>query len=673
MPNIKLYIGSELADFNEAFNVMFSIGDIRNVGFGNNNKTYTLNLPLTKQNKKLISFISQPDVKSETDKTGRLYLGEWLVIQGKVIVLNPNQNDNYASIVINSDDWIDLLSNKKLSDLDLSASDHTLDHTTVESSWSASYPFYRYPMINFGALSLGGIGGNAKWLPNDFIPMFSVCQLIEKILSPYTISSVFLGLAAIKDLFILANEKIANDEFIIKKNLDVSPQVVDNQIQETINIGATLTVNLVLAKIRFNTITIDEAGGMGAGYEYTIPEAGTYRFTASILMQNSFMTVGEDMIRNSEAITLTINRQRGVTVTVLDEIIFTSSATNRLNAVTYALDSEYYHCEIGDTIYISLTAMSNMTNNTGIAQTREIYVDESSKLINVWNKANLYSGVTKTIECDKILPDMTQLDFLAAIRDIFNLRFFMDKVHRTIYIEPWDQFLSDTIVDLTDYIDFESIETELISKNYNKSIVLKWKDDTGDEAFTEYLKTNSSPGKKTVTLNSLYTNSGEQIKEHPFSSILTGYNASTYYGISNDIPRIFAEAMSLTVFPTIFNRKVGFNTRIVKWDGLTSGSWNYDGDAKTTYPQIEAVSWVDLYNSYWMRFFHWIDKGKLFTIRMKDRPGFLNQFISVLNSQSDEGFSPTYQILINVIKNYFAIQKVTSDGQKIECEMFLKQ
>ena len=97
MPNTKLYIGSELADFNEAFNVMFSIGDIRNVGFGNNNKTYTLNLPLTKTNKRLLSYISQPDVRSEVDKTGRLYLGELLAIQGKITIQNHN---DYSALVI---------------------------------------------------------------------------------------------------------------------------------------------------------------------------------------------------------------------------------------------------------------------------------------------------------------------------------------------------------------------------------------------------------------------------------------------------------------------------------------------------------------------------------------------------------------------------------------------
>jgi hypothetical protein len=167
--NIKLYIGSELADFNEVFNVMFSVGDIREPSFGNSNKSYTLNLPLTRQNKKLLKFISQADVKSEVSAIGRLYIGELLIIEGFIVVLE--YSDYMAKIIINSDDWIEKIKDLKLITLDMSASDHTLTHANVQDSWAAAFPMYRYPMIDFGALQSGQVGASAVWYPTDFIPL----------------------------------------------------------------------------------------------------------------------------------------------------------------------------------------------------------------------------------------------------------------------------------------------------------------------------------------------------------------------------------------------------------------------------------------------------------------------------------------------------------------------
>jgi len=154
--SIKLFIGTEQTDFDEKFNVVYSIADIRNQQLGNNNKTYPLTLPLTKTNKRLVKFIQQIDVKSEVSAVGRLYLNEILIISGTVTI--TNLDDYKVSLTITSDDWIEVLKDRRLTALDLSASDHALTHASVEDSWTASYPVYRYPMIDFGPLASGETG-----------------------------------------------------------------------------------------------------------------------------------------------------------------------------------------------------------------------------------------------------------------------------------------------------------------------------------------------------------------------------------------------------------------------------------------------------------------------------------------------------------------------------------
>jgi len=669
--NISLYIGTEQADFNEVFNVMFSIGDIRNLGFGNANKTYTLNLPLTKTNKRLLSFINQVDVKTETSAIGRLYLGELLIIAGTVKVISGD--DYYTKVVIDSDSWIDLLEGKKLSELDFSASNHDLTHANVENSWSASYPVYRYPMISYGGLISGEKDTSARWLPCDFVPMISIASIISKILAPNTITSTWLASNYIKDLFILGAEKIASTDFILNKQLEVLV-ANDSDNQDSTSIPASSSGNSIInyAKVLMSVETSDE-GSDWSNDTYTVPENGTYKFSVSLKLANNAPGVADFTITN-ESVTIQIVSIRGASTTVLAQVSSASYvATELIENITYAVATDQYHLEAGDEVSVLLYLECSVTNNNASDPLNLIIGVKNTSLgfENVWNNTNRYPGINKSIVLSNYLPDITQLDFLAAIRDLVNLRFFKDRSRNIIHTEPWDQFLSSTIIDLTDYIDFESIDTEYISQSYNKKINFKWTNDTGDKMYEEYLKLNTDgPGNKELTLTSIYTNPETLQKAHPFTGILTGPH-EVIGAWTLQIPKIWE---AVPEYPyNYYKRKVGFNTRLVHWDGLTAGlTWYYETETKNTYPKISAVTWDYLYTNYLMKFYHYIDKGKLLTVKMKVKPTFLTQFFTVINTATSEGFRPTYKITIAGSDNYFFLQKVTSDGITAELELIPK-
>jgi len=661
--NIKLYIGSELTDFNEVFNVMFSIGDVRNPSFGNSNKSYTLNIPLTRTNKKHLKFITQPDVRTEPTDIGRLYLGELLIISGKVIV--QSYNDYFAKIIINSDDWIDDLKELKMISLDLSASDHALTHANVENSWAAAYPVYRYPMIDFGGLQSGEYGASAKWFPTDFIPMISIASLIAKILEPNTISSSWIATGFIKDLFILVRETIAEEDFIRDKGLEVKVTAYsDNYDTDSSDTALVIEVNKTMD---FLTEVLDE-GSDWSSNTYTIPATGTYRFTLSITMFNS--AYGNSNLTITDEIFQINIKQAGTVRATYDAGDYLGSEL--IDGVVVTLDTGYINCTIGDAIIVTLMAKCWATVLSG-TQSGSIYtVPLVSLFKNVWGNANRYVGLNKTISLEEMLPDMTQLDFLSAIRDIFNLRFWKDKQRNVIYIEPWDTFISTTVIDLTEFIDFEDKPADLISPNYFQNIYLRWKDDNGDKAFEEYYKNNINPvGEKQIALTSNLTKDGIDYKIHPFSTVMTGTNF-TIADYANDVARIYAE---LPVSPyMIFNRKTGFNTRLFEWKGLTAGlTWYYDSDTKTTYPKVQGVTWSYIYSNYWQKFYHYVDKGKIYTFKLKVTPNIINQFFTVVSTAANEAFRPIYKITTGGIDNYYFMQRFTTDGYRAEIEMVLRQ
>lgn len=654
----KLFIGNQQADFSEEFNVMFSIGDINDISAGNANTSYPLNLPLTRKNKALLQFVTQADVKTEPTAMGRLYQGDLLIISGTIIV--TSYGNLTASIVIASDDWMAAFSAIKMTSLDLSAYDHTLNAANVQASWSASYPGYRYPMIDFGGLMSGEWGANAKWITGDFVPSINLAMLMSKILSGYTISSSWLNSAYIKDLFITPKET-ANSDFITGKGLSVSTQALaDNQQAQTgtiINIQGNFTMTC-------NNHALDEASGWHGNY-YQVPATGTYRFKTSVTLKNSAFN-NVVVTRTDEQVIVEFNRG-GTEICRVTSAPF--SGTELIDGVTYTLDSGYFYAVAGDQITVTVYAMCKAT--CSVSQTITLNIAAGSTIDAIWGNPNKYPAPGKPISLEDLLPDIYQMDFLAAIRDLFNLRFWLDKNKRILYIEPWDSFVGSTVVDLTQFVDCTDFPAQPIAQNYSSQITLKWNDDDSDMAVAEYLKTNTvTPGRKDIIMTSKFAKPGTDYREHSFSGTMMGYNATISGNVS--MLRIW-NVVPISPY-MIFDRKVGYNTRLIHWDGLTAGfTWNFEGSSLTTYPKATPIDMAYLYTTYWQKFFHWIDKGKLYTIRMKVRPEFLTQFMTVVASAISEGFRATYCITINGIKNYFFCQKITSDGTIAELELPLKQ
>lgn len=651
-------------DLIDILNVQYSIGDIRQLSFGNSNKSYTFSVPLTKANKKLLKFITEPDVNSEPSELAYVHMGDFIILQGKLSVLSYQNNS--AKIIINSDDWIDALKNRKMTSLDLSASDHALTHAAVEDTWTGDDLVYRYPMIDFGALSHAETGSTAKWYPIDFVPMIRVVDLINLILSPYTISSTWLGETLTKNLYILGRETIAPIEFIQDKDLDVRGYTAsDNQNTVSVAAGASGTATLTSHIVKLKQIVTDEQPAYDATTGiYLVGETGTHRLIATLVTVNTGVVA--PFTETAGQLTIYIKQTGSATRT----LVTLSVPTGIPNATTYTLDTDFVHLVAGDEIVIELSCYSTATNTGGAPANLTVGLNVSSAMITYWSNANRHAGLNKVISLEEMLPDMTQLDFLAAIRDMFNLRFFLDKNRQNLYIEPWDDFITTEVIDITEFIDFSDISVETISQSFSRTTTLKWKDDSSDKAFETYLKSYDSPGKKDIVLVSEFAKDGIDVREHPFSSTIKGYNA-TIVEHTTIMPRIHAD--EITFSPIEFNRKVGFNTRIFEWKGLTSGfTWYYGTETKTQYPKAEPLDFATLYSSYWIKLFHYIDKGKLFTVKRLIKPGYLTQFLTVIDDATREAFRPTYCIEISGAKHYFFLQKITSDGQTAEIELILK-
>ena len=670
--NIELYIGTEQLEFNEPINVVFSIGDIRDLTLGNLNKSYTLNVPLTKTNRTILKHSETPGITDEITNKGRLYVNNMLIIAGTVIVLSVSQD--YIKVIISADDWMETMKNTNLRDIDFSAEDHELTKTNIVASWSAANAFYRYPMINFGQLVTPATGSQPHdWTVQDFVPIFRVIDIMEYIFSPWTIVSDWVATTYAKKLYILATEQIADNDFITYKGLEVHPSdSTVNRAGVSIDLLATEDIQLAKDPVVLDDETTDEGTDFNnATYIYTVPEDGTYRFiftwTSEGAGSGAFFTVNS----SDYDVNIEVNGSSVAQKTDTD-----AGGDDALNVTDETLDTGYIHLEEGDEVTVTVEINANVTNDTGPdPDTFNIYLTADTMIEAIWSQWNRYPGKGKTITASDYMPDILAIDFIRAVKHLANLRFFADYQNQNIYIEPAQTFFAiDGETDLSELQDNEDYTLEPVSKNYNKYVILGLIEDEKDKAYMEYKESQGITDQKTITLTSEYAEDGEQeMINSLFAHSGTGFFQEILaYGLS--VLKIYGNQEYISdEQPYPEYRATGWEPRLVTWEGLTAGiSFDIDDTTYNTYPKILAADFDDLYSNYWITSIHRIDKNMILTIRIKLPKGTMNQLRTVINDSSQEGFRTRYKLFIRNQYIYGYLNKVTTDGDISECEFILK-
>ena len=670
--NIELYIGTEQLEFNEPINVVFSIGDIRDLTLGNLNKSYTLNVPLTKTNRTILKHSETPGITDEITNKGRLYVNNMLIIAGTVIVLSVSQD--YIKVIISADDWMETMKNTNLRDIDFSDEDHELTKTNIVASWSAAKAFYRYPMINFGQLVTPATGSQPHdWTVQDFVPIFRVIDIMEYIFSPWTIVSDWAATTYAKKLYILATEQIADNDFITYKGLEVHPSdSTVNRAGVSIDLLATEDIQLAKDPVVLDDETTDEGTDFNnATYIYTVPEDGTYRFiftwTSEGAGSGAFFTVNS----SDYDVNIEVNGSSVAQKTDTD-----AGGDDALNVTDETLDTGYIHLEEGDEVTVTVEINANVTNDTGPdPDTFNIYLTADTMIEAIWSQWNRYPGKGKTITASDYMPDILAIDFIKAVKHLANLRFFADYQNQNIYIEPAQTFFAiDGETDLSELQDNEDYTLEPVSKNYNKYVILGLIEDEKDKAYMEYKESQGITDQKTITLTSEYAEDGEQeMINSLFAHSGTGFFQEILaYGLS--VLKIYGNQEYISdEQPYPEYRATGWEPRLVTWEGLTAGiSFDIDDTTYNTYPKILAADFDDLYSNYWITSIHRIDKNMILTIRIKLPKGTMNQLRTVINDSSQEGFRTRYKLFIRNQYIYGYLNKVTTDGDISECEFILK-
>jgi hypothetical protein len=91
--------------------------------------------------------------------------------------------------------------------------------------------------------------------------------------------------------------------------------------------------------------------------------------------------------------------------------------------------------------------------------------------------------------------------------------------------------------------------------------------------------------------------------------------------------------------------------------------WDYEGSTKTTYPKIDALDFATIYPTYFIKTFHYIDKGKIITIVAEADPLFVLELNTVVSTASSEGFRPIYKFYYQDEWHYGILNEYSTNGK----------
>ena len=689
MSKTQLYIGTDLLDFNEPVNIKRQVNDWRDVSLGGNVTTYTINVPLTRKNRPLLGFIDDVRSREEVTEQAKIIVDGMEVISGKLRILRSNSNR--CTVIIKGNDWVGDIAGVSIKDISWAGGDeHTFTSANIVASWSAGAgALYRYPLINFGELVSGdfGSGGSAVY-SYDFYMAWNVEEIVTKIFldAGYTVAgSGFFASAFGQALYVMSAAATAQDDFITGKAMKAYVNdSADNFDTTTIGAGQTDGISFA-QQVVMDAKDQDEGVDYSiATHRYTAPEDGTYRLQGQIGIWSDFNQHPDDYTIISSNITFQI-RKNGAPIEALTEagVAIFDNGNN-----VFSLDTGYIHLEAGDYIDLYSDVSAVGTNDLGVSADPEIYIIDDvdvSYLQCVWSDQNLWPGIGKTISPSEFLPDIDSVEFLQSLKQFANLRFFVDRNNKTVYIETSDDFYGSTVIDWTDKIDYsDSPELEVLASNYKKNQKFKWAPATQDNAYINHVSANGVPFQKELTLDSEYVKAGTEVRENAsFSPTVLGDMPQIGHWASQKVPRIFGGGEFVSDSrPYPASRSMAWGPRIMEWKGLvalSSGNFDYYEDIEdasptnyTTFPSMETPDMNDMFADFMSKDWNRIDKNKLIPVTLKLTPAEIMKFRTVVGTPENEGFRATYKTNIEGIDMYFNVASIVYDGDRAKAELIQK-
>jgi hypothetical protein len=531
-----LYINNievELED-NIPFPLSFAITDISDLSKVRGNKSKTVTIPGTAQNRQLfysIFSLTAEDVTAlDFDPTikavARYFNGSLLQFNGvaqlnKVVKIGQNMSFEltlFGDVI----DFNARMSTVKLNELDWSDTSHVLNQTNIETSWTATSGYY-YGLANYGYNPLTP----DEFAINEIPPQAYVYEVLDKVanFAGFSIQSSFIGTTFFRNLLLAyaggelpqLSATQADDESV--KAVETSNIARTNQstllpfgfrrfTQQTTSqlINATITQDVLSQVTNPTPLTIlSQTSGL-----FELQYSGTHDITLNI--DNQGLSYNNIIINLNLSIQVFVNNSPVFGSQLWSETIETGANTlpfTYINSIPISI-VQGLNLNAGDVVTFGLFLRQEQSNNFFTPFPLPIFnmtysVDSTASVIDL---IKLPQEITEgsTINLSSFMPEMTGADFFKGLVSMFNLIVMPSPSDNTkLIIEPFDAFYFGQ-EDWTQYLDHEQPIEIVPTINFApKEFQFMFTDDQTQWRGNYFAETGKRYGDRTVASNSQYS------------------------------------------------------------------------------------------------------------------------------------------------------------------------
>ena len=564
---------------NEPVNLSYQFSDLQEINASRSNFSQTFRVPLTGKNQDYFGAVNElgiiPTWNPKTKVKAELSYNTIPIMRGFAQVKNVYiQKGKYADVeLVVFGETADLsrdVGDGMLTDVDLSAFNHTLTAANIAASWANT--------LSAGVIRYGIIDKWRNWTSQtiwsatnplqhgDFTPYFRASKLFETILTEagYTYDSTFFG-SNLDDLYLLLNR---GNRLPIPVDAD-QPSANVFQVGLAANYSNGANTWTPIPGLSEAAPFYDAGGNVSSG-AFTVPFEAfyTFRVLASGNINHTTTTVSLRLSKNSSTEIFPI-------ITNLPGAVF--------NEEVYVITSDPILLNSGDVIRFDTIISDN-------AHTLTLYGNDSLSAggtgFSVIEITEPTSG--QTVDIAGNMPDMKKIDFISGLQKMFNLVFIPDRNNgKHLYIEPLGDYLaSGDKIDWTNKIDLSKdiqVEptTDLQARTY------EWTHSNGKDLVNDLVQKNASRTYGRYRVNDPENDfaSGTKKIQTAFAPHVVSYIPGTDYAIH----RMLADTVNedKTIKDPL--------PRLAFWNGLTQGLLNYYNDSsgvtsETRYPMLSQFS-----------------------------------------------------------------------------------
>ncbi len=502
----------------------FSIADIKDFSKRARNKSKEIVMPNTNKNQAFFKgnfgfTETEQGILFDATQKQRVVLKKRgiVVMQGvlqlnKVTIINK-QNRFHTRIFSEISDMFLALENIKVSELDWSAYDHTLNKTNVSASWSAtSGTGYWYPLIERGLPRLG----LNTFRTTDLVPYVYAFEIFKKAfdLLGFTIDSTYINSARFKnylfgygggELQTLSaaaqnQRKVLLASGTVSLLQSVSSNIFGTYFQpvKSTSVASTITQDL-LDQYLGGEITILRKGN----YRMTLTGTVNFLYSCSMSVFKQVAPSKLQVLKNGSLLTEIDFGWFNTASTNVSPNMDINISVNSGDVITYQFQSGFvYHSEV----------IGNVTSFT--LSSTNIALQITSLDVNIVDGDN--------VDLSVYIPDITCADFIIGMVKKDNLMISDPDENKVIKIEPMTEYYlpTSTFTDVSSLVD-EKQEIEITSTANKLEKKLSWmfkkNKDFDAENYAKFYE--SEYGDFSFNQQSYYTK-GEKKVELPFSTII---------------------------------------------------------------------------------------------------------------------------------------------------------